>query len=285
MAAQAGGPPPPVAASAEDLALVDRLQEALREPARRPRGPPAAGPQPRGARPLGGGAGGAGAGGGDPRRRRRPRAISSTSPRSRILAAGGYVSPEAEAALSRALALDPTDPAGRYYSALTLMQGGRPDLAYRHLVGAGRRGPGRRALDGGGARRRRRGGAAGRGSPPPGRGARADGGGRRRGGGDAAGRAAGDDRGHGRRSSRSGWPTEGGPPEDWAQLIRSLGVLGRRDEAAAILAEARQKHAGDAAGARRDRGGRPRRGARAVSVARRAPGRLRRGAAARRAGR
>ncbi|HRO11992.1 MAG TPA: c-type cytochrome biogenesis protein CcmI, partial [Amaricoccus sp.] len=41
---------------------------------------------------------------------------------------------------------------------------------------------------------------------------------------------------------------EGGPPEDWARLIRSLGVLGRREEAAAILAEARQKHAGDPAG-------------------------------------
>jgi cytochrome c-type biogenesis protein CcmH len=40
---------------------------------------------------------------------------------------------------------------------------------------------------------------------------------------------------------------EGGPPEDWAQLIRSLGVLGRRDEAARILAEARDAHAGDAA--------------------------------------
>ena len=30
----------------------------------------------------------------------------------RIIAAGGYVSPEAEAALSRALALDPTRPGG-----------------------------------------------------------------------------------------------------------------------------------------------------------------------------
>ena len=26
---------------------------------------------------------------------------------------------------------------------------------------------------------------------------------------------------------RTGWRAEGGPPEDWAQLIRSLGVLGR----------------------------------------------------------
>jgi cytochrome c-type biogenesis protein CcmH len=42
--------------------------------------------------------------------------------------------------------------------------------------------------------------------------------------------------------------TEGGPPEDWARLIRSLGVLGRRDEAGAILTEARAVHAGDATG-------------------------------------
>jgi cytochrome c-type biogenesis protein CcmH len=41
---------------------------------------------------------------------------------------------------------------------------------------------------------------------------------------------------------------EGGPAADWARLIRALGVLGRRDEAAAILAEARTAHAGDAAG-------------------------------------
>lgn len=33
--------------------------------------------------------------------------------------------------------------------------------------------------------------------------------------------------------------SEGGPPEDWARLIASLGVLGDRDQASAILAEAR----------------------------------------------
>ena len=46
------------------------------------------------------------------------------------MAAGGYVSPESEAALVRALELDPRHPAGRYYSGLTLMQAGRPDLAH-----------------------------------------------------------------------------------------------------------------------------------------------------------
>ena len=41
---------------------------------------------------------------------------------------------------------------------------------------------------------------------------------------------------------------QGGPPEDWARLIRSLGVLGRADEGRAILAEARAAHGDDAAG-------------------------------------
>ncbi|WP_069300833.1 c-type cytochrome biogenesis protein CcmI [Neptunicoccus sediminis] len=52
-----------------------------------------------------------------------------------ILAAGGYVSPEAEQALVRALNIDPTDPRARYYSGLSLAQTGRPDVAYRMWMG------------------------------------------------------------------------------------------------------------------------------------------------------
>lgn len=48
-----------------------------------------------------------------------------------ILAAAGYVSPEAEDALSRALQLDPTNGTARYYSGLMFAQSGRPDLAFR----------------------------------------------------------------------------------------------------------------------------------------------------------
>lgn len=48
-----------------------------------------------------------------------------------ILAAGGYVSPQAEAALVQALNRDPRDPRARYYSGLSLAQTGRPDVAYR----------------------------------------------------------------------------------------------------------------------------------------------------------
>lgn len=48
----------------------------------------------------------------------------------KIFAAGGYVSPEAEAALTEALRRDPKAEAARYFSGLMLIQTGRPDLAF-----------------------------------------------------------------------------------------------------------------------------------------------------------
>ncbi|EEE36341.1 cytochrome c-type biogenesis protein CycH [Rhodobacteraceae bacterium KLH11] len=48
-----------------------------------------------------------------------------------ILAAGGYVSPEAEAALQQALERDPKLGPARYYWGQMLAQTGRPDMAYR----------------------------------------------------------------------------------------------------------------------------------------------------------
>lgn len=47
-----------------------------------------------------------------------------------ILAAGGYVSPEAEAALLRGLELEPRNGTARYYVGLMYAQQGRPDLAF-----------------------------------------------------------------------------------------------------------------------------------------------------------
>ncbi|MEM7439014.1 MAG: c-type cytochrome biogenesis protein CcmI [Pseudomonadota bacterium] len=52
-----------------------------------------------------------------------------------IYATQGYVSPEAENALTVALQKDPRDHRARYYSGLTLVQSGRPDIAYRVWVG------------------------------------------------------------------------------------------------------------------------------------------------------
>ncbi len=57
-----------------------------------------------------------------------------------ILAAGGYVSPEAEAALTEALKLEPTNSAAQYYYGLMYAQTGRPDLTFRiwsRLLAAG----------------------------------------------------------------------------------------------------------------------------------------------------
>lgn len=162
----------------------------------------------------------------------------------RILAAGGYVSPEAEEALTRALSLDPKDPVGRYYSALALMQGGRPDLAYRIFSGLTDEGP----ADAPWIAPSRQGlveAASLAGLPAPaGPGPDA---------GDvaaaeslpAAERQTMIEGMVGRLSDRLA--AEGGPPEDWARLIRSLGVLGRLDEAKSVLAEARAAHGADPA--------------------------------------
>ncbi len=163
----------------------------------------------------------------------------------RIVAAGGYVSPEAETTLARALKLDPQDPAGRYYSGLTLLQGGRPDLAYRIwsrlLDEIPPDAPEAAPLRAGVAEAARLAGLPPPAAAPGPSAAEVD----------AAGEMAPDDRQAmiegmvARLSDRLA--TEGGPPADWAQLIRSLGVLGRRDEAATVLAEARDAHEDDPA--------------------------------------
>ncbi len=240
-----GDAPPPVAARAQDLELIDRLQAALKT---RP-------DDLQGHRLLAQSL--AGLGNWAPARAAQAQVVTLLGDKATardlvdlaelsILAAGGYVSPEAEAALSRALVLDPRDQVGRYYSALTLMQGGRPDLAYRIWSGLVDEGPAdapwMEGAQAGAAEAARQAGIA----PPAG----------------GAGPTAADvDAAQAlpaeqRQAMIEGMvtqlserlATQGGPPADWAQLIRSLGVLGRRDEAAAILAEARQKNAGDAAG-------------------------------------
>ena len=158
-----------------------------------------------------------------------------------VMAAGGYVSPESEAALSRALALEPRHPAGRYYSAVALMQAGRPDLAHAVFAELLAEGPPDapwiEAVRAGLAEAARRTGTAA--------------------GPDAADlEAAAAMSPDERQAMIEGMVAQlgarlaeaGGPPEDWARLIRALGVLGRRDEAAGIAAEARTAHAGDTAG-------------------------------------
>ncbi len=161
------------------------------------------------------------------------------------LAAGGYVSPEAEAALLRGLELSPQNGTARYYVGLMYAQQGRPDLAFpiwRNLLAesasdapwvdpirlqiedvaflAGvnvtlaelpqprdRPGPTQEQIE-------------------------------------AASEMAPEDRMAMIEGMVGGLAdrlaNEGGPPEDWARLISSLLVLGEEDRARAIYAEARQ---------------------------------------------
>jgi cytochrome c-type biogenesis protein CcmH len=165
-----------------------------------------------------------------------------------IVATDGYVSPEAEGALAEALGRDPLNAPGRYYSGLTLLQGGRPDLAYRLWSGLLEEGPPdapwTRAIEAEIDDVALMAGLPPRGAPLPGMGA-----------GPEAGtgpslEGLGDDEQAMIDAMVATLGTrlaaEGGPPEDWARLIRSLGVLGRIGEAAAIWAEAQEVFEEDA---------------------------------------
>ena len=168
-----------------------------------------------------------------------------------VFAAGGYVSPEAEAALQSALQRDPANGTARFYSGLMLMQTGRPDLAFpiwRDLLevsppDAPWVAPIRQDIEQlaqfAGVRYELP-PLAGTALPGP----------------DAAaieaatGMEAGD-----RTAMIEGMVAqlndrlarEGGSAEEWARLISSLGVLGQTDRARAIYAEAQARFEGRSA--------------------------------------
>ncbi len=158
-----------------------------------------------------------------------------------INAAGGYVSPQAEAALQEVLKRRPEDPVARFYSGLMFAQTGRPDRAFRIWRALLEKypddpvlAPPIRAQIGQLAA------AAGvRYTPPEAPGLA---------GPDADAIAAAADMSAeeraamiegmvGRLSERLA--NEGGTSQEWAQLIGALAVLGRTDQAAAIWQEAR----------------------------------------------
>lgn len=158
-----------------------------------------------------------------------------------ILAAGGYVSPEAEATLTRALAIDPRNGPARYYTGLLYLQTGRPDLAFRIWRALLSESTPQAPWFGPIASQIQRVAAlAGERYTPPAAAAPA------RGPGAADIEAAGDmtpeDRMNMIRSMVEGLSdrlaTGGGPPEDWARLIDALGVLGDTGQAGAIWTEA-----------------------------------------------
>ena len=166
-----------------------------------------------------------------------------------IFAAGGYVSPEAEAALTEALSRDPKNGTARYYGGLMLLQTGRPDLAFpmwRDLLESSpadapwvaliqRDIAGIAALAG--ERYAPAGAPGAMGAPGP----------------DAAAMAAAAEMSAEDRTAmiegmvaqlNDRLASEGGSAEEWARLISSLGVLGQTDRARAIYAEAQTKFTG-----------------------------------------
>lgn len=164
-------------------------------------------------------------------------------------AAGGVVTPEAEAVLRRALTLDPTQPQARYLQGVLLIQNGRPDRAFplwRGLLDEGPEGapwiaPIRAAIQDlawlAGDDEYRAPAPPATDLPGP----------------DADALAAAEDLSPEDRARmikdmvdrlQQRLATQGGSPEEWARLIAALAMLDQRDQATAILTEARQRFGG-----------------------------------------
>ena len=160
-----------------------------------------------------------------------------------ISAAGGYVSPEAEAQLRLALTKDPRNGIARYYSGLMFAQVGRPDRSFalwRPLLDEGPDdapwiAPIRAGIEDVANR------AGIRYSLPDNKGPSA-----------ADVQAAGEMSAADRQEMIKGMVgqletrlnAEGGPVEDWVKLINALGVLDEKTRANAALAAARKAYAG-----------------------------------------
>lgn len=159
-----------------------------------------------------------------------------------VLAAGGYVSPEAERQLRLALQADQSEPVARYYAGLASAQGGNYELAlnfWRSLLEEGPEdapwiAPIRAQIGELEQAARESAGA------PETRGPDA-------GDMEAARDMAPEDRAamiEGMVSRLEGrLAEEGGPPQDWARLIRAYGVLGRAEDAARIWTDAQRAFA------------------------------------------
>jgi cytochrome c-type biogenesis protein CcmH len=166
-----------------------------------------------------------------------------------IYAAGGYVSPEAEAALSEALTRDPANGLSRYYSGLLFAQIGRPDLAFRFwaplLAEGPEEAPWIAPIRGQIALIALQAGEVNYAPPEPQRGPSLE-------DVEAAEDMAPEDRMAMIRGMVDGLAArlaaEGGPASDWARLIRAFGVLGEAERARPVLDEARRVFANDMTG-------------------------------------
>jgi cytochrome c-type biogenesis protein CcmH len=165
-----------------------------------------------------------------------------------VEAAGGLVTAEAEALLVRALALDPEQPQARYLQGVMLIQNGRPDRAFpiwRRLLEEGPdTAPWIRPIRSAIVELAWLAGDDEYQPPAPAADLR---------GPDAEALALAEDMTPEERQEmvegmvsrlQDRLATEGGAPEEWAQLIGALRLLGRNDQAGAILDEARQRFAG-----------------------------------------
>lgn len=169
-----------------------------------------------------------------------------------VMAAGGYVSPAAEAAFGEALKRDPNNGPARYYWGLMMAQTGRPDIGFRIWDETLRMGPTEaywipaiRAQIGELAQR-----AGVKYTLPP-EPEQAPLAGPSAADVEAAGEMSTEERqdmvrGMVERLSER-LATEGGSPAEWARLIGALGVLGETDRASAIYHEALQSFAADTA--------------------------------------
>jgi len=174
-----------------------------------------------------------------------------------IMAAGGYVSPEAEALLLRALSVQPEDGRARYYLGLLMGQLGRPDRGFELWAETLKLGPAGapwiRAIQAQIPEMAALAGVEYQPIPP---------GGASEGDSDAAplpGPSAEqmaalqemsvEERQQMIEGMVSGLAarlaSEGGSPPEWARLITALGVLGRTEQAREIYAEAEQQFAGN----------------------------------------
>jgi cytochrome c-type biogenesis protein CcmH len=163
-----------------------------------------------------------------------------------IVATNGYVSPQAEAALGKAIQMNARDGRARYYSGLTMAQNGRPDVAYRLWEGLLEEGPADAPwiplIQSQISDVARAAGIAVADPNAPGPTADQV---------EAASEMSESDRQEMIRGMVSGLgqrlATEGGTVDEWARLVRALGVLGETARASAIWKEAQTVFAGQPA--------------------------------------
>jgi cytochrome c-type biogenesis protein CcmH len=181
-----------------------------------------------------------------------------------IIAAGGYVSPEAQAVLEEALERDPENGVARFYGGLMMAQTGRPDIGFRMwnrlLQESAASDPWVAPIRGQIADLAMRAGVndftlpelpepadapeapEASEAPAPRGPSAADV--------EAAAEMSAEDRASMIRGMVDGLlqrlAAEGGPPQDWARAITALGVLGETERAGAIWAEGQTVFAGNA---------------------------------------